>query len=141
MDISYSRSCANTAAFALLVEGWNELVQDGFTPEGLAVCPVSADCECLYAYSDADDIVGALAFKYDKAQDANVIVLAYVEPSSRKRGVFTALLTELKNRSGGSESSAGRILITVPADNKIGTEVAAKLGSPTTSSFRLWQFG
>lgn len=136
MEIAYSRSCANTAAFALLVEGWNELVQEGITPDGLAVCPVGADCECLFAYSADGDIVGAIAFKYVKETDALSVVLAYVEPSSRKRGVFSALLADLKNRA---TSRASQIVVNVPAVNDGGLETAQKMGVLVESTFCLWK--
>ena len=36
MMIGYSKRANCTNAFALLVEGWNELVQEGWTPDGVA---------------------------------------------------------------------------------------------------------
>jgi hypothetical protein len=136
VEIAYSRSCANTAAFALLVEGWNELVQEGVTPDGLAVCPVTADCECVFAYSAEGDIVGAIAFKYVKDLDALGVVLAYVEPSSRKRGVFSALLADLKARAS---QRASQVLVNVPTTNDGGFEVVQKLGVMVESTFVLWK--
>jgi hypothetical protein len=136
VKIAYSRSCANTAAFALLVEGWNELVQDGVTPDGLAVCPVTADCECVYAYEQNDDILGAVAFRYVRELDALEVVLAYVEPSSRKRGVFTALLADLKARF---QETVSQIIVSVPAANGTGLAAVQKLGVMTETKFCLWK--
>lgn len=136
MEIAYSRSCANTAAFALLVEGWNELVQEGVTPDGSAVCPVTADCECVYAYQENDDILGAVAFRYVKELDALEVVLAYVEPSSRKRGVFSALLADLKSRF---QTSVSQIIVSVPAVNDTCLIAVQKRGVMTESTFCLWK--
>ncbi|MBY0559991.1 GNAT family N-acetyltransferase [Hyphomicrobium sp.] len=129
--IVYNRSCANTDAFALLVEGWNELVQDGFTPDGLASPPISAEKEVLFAVSKEGDIVGTIAFDYVAGRDALVIALGYVEASSRRKGVFTELYAALKARA--TEAGVKRILIPVAPNNAVALAVLAKLGSVAES--------
>lgn len=139
MDYAYSRSCADTAAFALLVEGWNELVQEGFTPDGLAVCPVTAECECLYAYRSDDDIIGAIAYRYMPDTNSVAIVHAYVEPSSRKRGVFRGLVDALKQRSADEGLSA--VYMAVTFRNPTAEAVLQKVGTPHETKFSLWRKG
>jgi GNAT superfamily N-acetyltransferase len=97
MKIGYSPSAGNTEAFAIIAEGWNELVQEGYTPDRDGGCPVSPSDEVFYAVSKEGDLVGVLTYKQETLGVARV-TLAYVEPSSRKRGVFNALLAALKDR-------------------------------------------
>lgn len=139
MDYAYSRSCANTAAFALLVEGWNELVQYGLTPDGLAVSPVTAECECLYAYSSDDDIIGAIAYRFQPDTNSISIVLAYVEPSSRKRGVFRGLVDALKERCAAENISA--VHMSVASHNQVAEAVLKQVGFPHEHTFSLWRKG
>jgi predicted acetyltransferase len=95
--IGYSKRAGCTPAFAILAEGWNELVQSDLTPEGLAVSPVQEEDEVLYAISKEGDIVGALAFR--QKIDAITTSLSYVEPSSRRKGVYTLMFNELLVRA------------------------------------------
>jgi predicted GNAT family acetyltransferase len=95
--IGYSKRAGCTPAFAILAEGWNELVQSDLTPEGLAVSPVQEEDEVLYAISKEGDIVGALAFR--QKNDVITTSLSYVEPSSRRKGVYTLMFNELLVRA------------------------------------------
>jgi GNAT superfamily N-acetyltransferase len=103
--IGYNRQASNTPAFALIAEGWNELVQESLTPDMQGVCPVSASSQVLYALGPDGDAVGVLTWEHHKDQATFEVTLAYVEPSSRKQGVFTALylaLFEMAKKSGVS---------------------------------------
>lgn len=123
MKIGYSPSCRNTEAFAILVEGWNELVQSGMTPDGDATPPFSSGTECLYVVTDTGEIVGALSF--DLASDKVATVgLAYVEISSRRQGAFTSLVDALKRRIGPQ----GKLRFPVSAYNAQAFDVLKKLG-------------
>ena len=51
VKVHYSKQAASTDAFALLAEGYNELVQDGHTPERLGASPVGWSNEVYYAPS------------------------------------------------------------------------------------------
>lgn len=93
--IEYSHSAANTRAFALIAEGWNELVQSYLTLDFDGLCPVTPDCHVLYAVSTDEDLVGVLAWNLDEKRGVITIRLAYVEPSSRRRRVFTDLFNQL----------------------------------------------
>ena len=95
VKVEYSRSAANTPAFALIAEGWCELVSDGHTPDYQGICPVDAKSELFYGRSKEGDCVGVLVFTHDKQTHVITIQLAYVEPSSRQQNVFTEMFTEL----------------------------------------------
>ena len=49
VKVYYSKQASATDAFALLAEGYNELVQDGHTPERLGASPVGWSNEVYYA--------------------------------------------------------------------------------------------
>ena len=59
----------------------------------MPVSPVLASDEVIYAVSKEGDIVGAIAFRTE--DDAVMINLSYVEPSSRKRGIYRQMFDKL----------------------------------------------
>ena len=127
MLVHYSKRASNTPAFALLAEGWNELVQDGFTAEGDGSPPLRPDDEVLYVHGDSeDDVIGVLAFDHTLALTVRMV---YVEPSSRRRGVFKALLADLQEvgRTRGVE----RIHMPAPVENVLFQAVLKHMGGPT----------
>ena len=93
VKIGYSLRASNTPAFELIAEGWNEIVQEGSTPLGQGVCPTKETDEVVFAVSNEGDIVGFIAFEV--TPDAAVLKLSYVEPSSRRKGIYTELFTEV----------------------------------------------
>ena len=129
VKIGYSKRASSTAAFALLVEGWNDLVQEGFTPEGVAMSPVQADDEVLYAISAEGDIVGAMAFQVE--EDSVWINLSYVEASSRKRGVYRELFAALLKLA--RERNVAKITSEVATGNKIMQLVLRRMGRAAVS--------
>ena len=98
MRIEHSLSALKTPAFAIIAEGWNELVQSGHTAEGVALCPVLGHDEVIYAVASDGDVVGVIAYRpaWSDRSEHGMISLAYVEPSSRKKGVFKAMYAMLK---------------------------------------------
>jgi len=128
MLIEHSLRADKTPAFALLAEGWNELVQEGLTPEGQGLSPVAPSHEVLYAFSDAGDIVGVIAFEVEDTTAK--VSLAFVEPSSRKRGVFRALLAFMK---AAEHLGIDRIEIEAPVENQPFQAVMRRLNSPAIS--------
>jgi len=97
MRIEHNERAADTHAFALIAEGWNELVQDGLTPQGNPLSPIAANDEVLYALGDdPDDVIGVLV--YSLTPQFATVEFVYVEPTSRRRGVFKALLGRLAAR-------------------------------------------
>ena len=63
VKIVYNRQAASTAAFALIAEGWNELVQEGLTPDGKGFCVVDATDHVLYAEREDGEIVGVVCYQ------------------------------------------------------------------------------
>ena len=116
MIVAYSHRASDTPAFALIAEGWNELVQEGLTPDGVGVCPVKSDHEVLYAVSLDTDVVGVIVYGQEADGTGLRVSLAYVEPSMRKRGVFKLLMDALKQ----SATARGvRVEIQAPANSSI----------------------
>jgi L-amino acid N-acyltransferase YncA len=126
MKVGYSDRAASTAAFALIAEGWNEMVQDGHTPEGQGFCPVAADDRVLYAERDDGEIVGVLCFREHEALHEFVITLAYVEPTSRRQGAWRLLYAALGAR--GKLSSVHRVSCWVHVDNLVAQEALKHMG-------------
>ena len=94
MKIEISESAYKTPAFALIAEGWNEMVQASLTTDGQALWPVGGDDTVLYTTLDSGEVVGVLVLASEGAPYARAarVTLAYVEPSMRKKGVFKAML-------------------------------------------------
>ena len=129
MLVHYSKRASNTPAFGLLAEGWNELVQDGFTAEGDGSPPVRPDDEVLYVHGDSeDDVTGVLAFDHTLAL---TVRMAYVEPSSRRRGVFKAMLADL--REIALVRGVDRIHMSAPVENAPFQAVLMRMGGPTVA--------
>ena len=114
-SIEYSPSASNTPAYALIVEGWNHLVQEGFTLEDDALPPLSPESRVLFAVSDKDgDIIGVATWTAQKT--VATVGLVYVEPSSVNAGVFKALMEALSKRLRNEK--IGHVRLTVHAQNK-----------------------
>jgi GNAT superfamily N-acetyltransferase len=124
-------------ALQLIHEGTNELSQEGwlFTRNGLY--PVDAMDIVLCAVCKPDkDIVGVLCFADDdkKASEARM-TLAYVEPSSRRQGVFTALWGEFLVRAKALGFST--VAIDVHANNSAAHTLMKKLSiDPVSATYR-----
>ena len=128
MKIVHSKQAANTAAFALIAEGWNELVQEGFTPDGQGFCPVEANDQVFYAEREDGEIIGVLAYQHYEPLGQFYVKLGYVEPTSRRQGVYRALFEALLKRAVADKIS--RITSTVAVDNVAMQEVMKRLGRP-----------
>ncbi len=125
ISIGYSRTAASTKAFALIAEGWNELVQDGLTPDLIGTCPVCANSEVLYAYSRDGDCIGVLAWQHHKVLDVYEVTLGYVEPSSRKQRVFAEMFAALVQRA--RSETVATINVPIHPDNAVAKAVLEKL--------------
>ena len=126
MKIEYNRRASYTPAYGLLAEGWNELVQSGLVPEQTGLSPVAWDNEVFYAVSDEGDIVGVIAWAASQQSAVYEVKLAYVEPSSRRRGVFRALFDELAVRA--RKNNVVRIGSSVHAGNTVAKMAFEKAG-------------
>ena len=113
--IEYSQSALNTPAFALIAEGWNSMVQEGWSLDDDAVPPLSADSRVLFAANDKDgDIVGVLTWTVHKT--VATLGVVYVEPSSVQSGVFKQLMAALVERLKAEK--VGHVRFQVHIDNK-----------------------
>jgi L-amino acid N-acyltransferase YncA len=72
-----------------------------------------------------------LCWRRDGAANAFVVTLGYVEPTSRRRGVFRELHSELRKRADAE--GVGRIMFQVHPANVDAVEVARKLGAGLAS--------
>ncbi len=139
MDAAYaveeSEHAARSPALALIYEGINELVQEGFaTWRGIST-PVSPTDGVIYAVSRSDgDVVGVICFAPKADQKTVEVTLGYVEPSSRRQRVFARLWDALLYRVNemGFSIVAGQ----VHANNNVAQIVCRKLrGIATLVSF------
>jgi L-amino acid N-acyltransferase YncA len=128
MKIVHSKQASNTAAFALIAEGWNELVQEGFTPDWQGFSPVDATDQVLYAEREDGEIIGVLAYQHYEPFGQFYVKLGYVEPTSRKQGVYRALYEALLKRA--TPDKVSRITSSVHVDNVTMQEVMKRLGRP-----------
>lgn len=126
ISIGYSKSTQNTKAFALVVEGWNELVQDGLTPDHLSFPLGAEDSEVLYA-SRGGEMVGCILWRHAMEAQTFHVTLAYVEVSSRKKGVFKEMLDSLKKLA--QQRQVTRIAFEVGAGNEFAETVLEAVGA------------
>lgn len=117
MKIGHSRSAAATPAFALIAEGWNELVQDGLTPDLRGNSPVEWPNHVIYAARDDGEIVGVLCYGFIDVISAVTVTLAYVEPTSRRQGVFRDMWAALQEKA--KTLKAARIIADIHVNNQI----------------------
>ena len=131
LKLGYSKYAAATPAFALIAEGWNELVQEGLTPDLRADCPVSWTNRVLFAAREDGEIVGALCFHYDEIVNAFTVTLGYVEPTSRRQGVFRQLWDALLARAAAEKIT--RVFTLAHVNNGVMQDVMKRLGQPIAS--------
>jgi hypothetical protein len=124
MQVLYSKRADLTPAFALIAEGWNDLVQSGLSPEGRGYCPVKPSTEVFYAEREDKEIVGVLCF--DRDGDRWQVCLAYVEPTSRKQGAFRSMWKSLV--AFATKQEAASIILSQHVDNEAMEAVMAKIG-------------
>lgn len=125
VQIGYSKRAASTKAFAIIAEGWNELVQEGHTPDLVGTCPVNAGSEVIYAVSTDGDVVGVLTWEHHVEKDAFEVTLGYVEPSSRQQRVFTQMFKSLHDRARAEGVST--VHVPIHPANKVAKIVVEKL--------------
>lgn len=131
IELKHSKSVARTAAFALIAEGWNEMVQDGISPDMVGLPPFTAESQVIYARSDDGDIVGVLVLRH--MDGVLQVQLAYVEPSSRRAGVFRKLMGAAKDL--GETQGASGVRMNVPADSDL-ADILSRIGfAPAITGF------
>jgi hypothetical protein len=121
-------------AIRIIYEGVNELVQEGTFPHGGLTLGVKPDDEVIYAASGPGDLIGVLCFSV--GVEWLTISLAYVEPSSRRMGVFNAMWDQLLKRLDTKPTPPPTIRVLVHHDNSLGLLLASKLKMlPQTTDF------
>lgn len=128
VKIAFDHQAANTLAFALVAEGWNELVQVGHTLEGQGFCPVEPSDHVLYAEREDGEMIGVLCFRALPALGECHVSFVYVEPTSRRQGVFRLLLAALEAQAKAKQLS--RIRGNVHANNAGMQAVLQRLAKP-----------
>lgn len=116
---------ASSDVYSLVVEGWNELVQDGFDVD-FRSCPFGRHDQVAAAFA-AEEVVGVLCWRRDEPRGVWAVTLAYVEPSSRKQGAMRQLwghmLTHREDRA-----AAAPILFNLHPENSVAATVVQRLG-------------
>ncbi len=112
----------SSAARALIFEAASEMENDGVsTVDGLSL-GVDFHDEVFYATAEEGDVIGVLPFYHDG--NRCTVRFAYVEPSSRKEGVFRAMWDALMQRlNEGTE-----VTFEVSTFNEGMAELARRLG-------------
>lgn len=127
--VYFDRSAASTEASALIAEAWNAFVQAEPAYEGQGVCPVDAGCRVLYVVSEDDDVCGVLVFREKVDARTFEVVLAYVEPSMRRKRVMASLVEALHARA--AQAGALSVATTLPIGSSLSADAIAKLfGEP-----------
>lgn len=114
VKVEYSRRAAFTPAFVLIAEAWHEHVYSDLSPDRVGIPPVDEQTQVIYARSAEGDIVGVLLYKHHEYRCVYEITLSYVEPSSRKQGVYRAMFAALTARA--KDRAITRIVTTVTAN-------------------------
>ena len=124
MTVRYSEKAANTPAFSLIVEGFNWLVQEKLSPE-YGNLGIDWDDEVLFIYAKGEALA-CLVYRKDPKINGYVVHLAFVEPSSRRQGMFRTLMEELRRRA--SSHGLQRIRLTVPEVNTPALDAVEAVG-------------
>ena len=96
------------------------------TLDGRGNSPVAWNHEVLFCVRDDNEIVGVLCYEHQETANQFWISLVYVEPTSRKQGVYSALYAELITRA--KDAKATRIVGSAHAENKAMQAVMGKFG-------------
>jgi ribosomal protein S18 acetylase RimI-like enzyme len=111
---------------SLVYEGISDQVQEGLSPLFGVQFPVSIDDGVIWADTPKEEPVGIITFRRDKNRRAAVLTCVYVEPSSRRMGVFTKMTTLLKETL--VQEGLTRVLGTVHVRDKVGLAAFQKVG-------------
>lgn len=129
MQVEHASAASASKAWPLIVEGVNELVQEGLLVDRCGF-PVNWDDQVLYAVSREGDVVGAVCYRKESWSNGAHISLGYVEPSSRRQGVYRLLFAALVER--GKAEGLVQITGTVDAKNDAMQKTMAALGRKLT---------
>ncbi|MGK9084887.1 GNAT family N-acetyltransferase [Brucella intermedia] len=135
ITVGYSKNVQNTEAFAIIAEGWNEMVQEGFTPDRISFPLITPQTEVLFARS-GDELVGCLLWQHDVDSETFEVHMAYVEMSFRKKGAFRAMVTDLQKLA--RQRKVTRTLFYVGVGNTVAETVLPRLkAKPSTKIYEM----
>jgi GNAT superfamily N-acetyltransferase len=121
MELRYAERASASPAWPLIVEGYFWLTQDGF-----AIGPPITGAEhAIFAVEGADEVVGVLCWRMVLDTGDSTVALGYVEPSSRRLGVFKAMWNELLARV--RHAGAARVLVDAHDGNELMLTVLQRL--------------
>ena len=111
----------------------NHLVQEGLHP-GPEFLLQETD-QAIWAEEEGEAL-GVIVFRYKMSAPAMQVVLSYVEPSSRRNGLYTRLMNALVKRA--EEERIVSILSTVSTVNASMLKLMQKMGrAPTAVRYEL----
>lgn len=99
-EVQHASNASVSIAWPLLIEGYNELTQEGICP---AKVLLKAGDQALYIRAPDGDVVAALAYGIEGQPKTAFMRIVYVEPSSRRLGYFSALWSELYVRAANAD--------------------------------------
>lgn len=120
--VHHSLYAADTPALKIIYEGISELAQEGHMPERGVKMLVMQDDGVIYAMTKQNDIVGVICYTRKSMIRTAHITLAFVEPSSRRLGVFKKMAEFLKAQLKSEHISC--MTMDVHADNEVGHKAA-----------------
>lgn len=109
----------------LIYEGASELVLEGHFPFSGLTLGVGNHDHVVYAERGPGDIVGIICYRMSLHQQLYV-TLVYVEPSSRKTGVFKALFAEMLK--GYEKHPPYDVLVPSHHDNQVWKKILIGMG-------------
>ena len=133
MNICQAAHAVSSPAFQLISEGMNYLVQEGLHP-GPELLLQETD-QAIWA-QEGGEVLGVIVFRYRPNVPMMQVVLSYVEPSSRRNGLYTRLMNALVKRA--EEERIVSILSTVSTVNASMLKLMQKMGrAPTAVLYEL----
>ena len=133
MIICQAAHAVSSPAFQLISEGVNYLVQQGLHP-GPEFLLQETD-QAIWAEEEGEAL-GVIVFRYKPNIPVMQIVLSYVEPSSRRNGLYTSLMNSLVKRA--EDQGIVSILSTVSMANASMQKLMHKMSrAPTAVLYEL----
>lgn len=134
-DVKYEPRAKRSTAFALIAEGWNELVQGSYTVDYDSLPAIKDHTEILYV-QQGTEVIGFLAYNMERTEHKIEIVLAYVEPTSRRQGHFRMMLAHLRNLARNADIDQITVAVS-PANKTMAAVLKAVKAEPLTITYDL----